>query len=147
MPRSVEAACRNRSAAAHRLLQLISAGRGIHVANAVPVYRPSSITRPASSRSASRFDSSEEPNCRLGESSKTSRRVTSRSSTKLLSVGLAEARRDVPVDVPNVVAELVLDDLVELHAASAEGRAILAAEHILHSMAHAPLHPPEKGKG
>ena len=137
----------DRSAAAHRLLQLISAGRGIHVANAVPVYRPEQHHQAGEFEKRLAFR-------QLGGAELQARGILEDQQEgdfalldELLSVGLAEARRDVPVDVPNVVAELVLDDLVELHAASAEGRAILAAEHILHSMAHAPLHPPEKGKG
>src|SRR6185503_585688 len=45
----------------------------------------------------------------------------------LLDVGVAHARGDVPVDVPDVVAELVLPHLRELHAASLEDGVVLPA--------------------
>ncbi len=65
---------------------------------------------------------------------------------KFLAVGLAKAGGDVPVDVADVVAVGVLDDLVELHAAAAERRAVLAAEHVLDRMTHAPLELAQKRK-
>src|SRR5690606_14433621 len=40
-------------------------------------------------------------------------------------------RRDVPVDGPHVVADLVGADLRELDAAPAEGRVVLPPEHVL----------------
>src|SRR5262245_31215536 len=46
----------------------------------------------------------------------------------LLAIGLAAARGDVPVDVAYVVAELVLDHLIELAAAAAKHRAVFSAE-------------------
>ena len=54
-------------------------------------------------------------------------------------VGLAEPRGDVPVDVAHIVAKRVFHDLVELHAAAAEGGTVLAAEHVLDGVAHTPL--------
>src|ERR1035438_2569482 len=60
---------------------------------------------------------------------------------ELFSVRLPEARGDIPVDVADVVPELVPDNLVELDAPAAEGRAVLAAEDVLDRMAEPPLTP------
>jgi hypothetical protein len=65
---------------------------------------------------------------------------------EFLAVGFAEAGRDVPIDVADVVAEGVFHDLVELHAAAAEGGAIFAAEDIFHGVAHAPFELAEEGE-
>ena len=58
---------------------------------------------------------------------------------EFLAVGLAEAGGDVPVDVADVVAEFVFDDLVELHAATAESGAVFAAEDVFDGVADAPF--------
>jgi hypothetical protein len=58
---------------------------------------------------------------------------------ELLAVGLAQPGGDVPVDVADVVAELVAHDLVEFDAAAAERRAVLAAQDVLDRVAHPPL--------
>ena len=65
---------------------------------------------------------------------------------KSLPVGFAEPRRDVPVNIAHVVAELVFHNLVEFHAATAKGRAVFTAEHVLDGMAHAPLQPAQQGQ-
>src|SRR5471030_1133073 len=65
---------------------------------------------------------------------------------EFLAIGLAEAGGDVPVDVADVVAELILHHLVELDAAAAEGRAVFAAEDVLDGVAHAPLQLPQQGQ-
>ena len=65
---------------------------------------------------------------------------------EFFAVGFAEAGGDVPVDVADVVAELVFDDLVELHAASAEGGAVFTAQYIFHGVTHAPLEPAQEGE-
>ena len=65
---------------------------------------------------------------------------------EFFSVGLAEAGGDVPVDVADVVAELVFDDLVELHAAAAKGRAVFAAEDVFHGVADAPFELAQEGQ-
>ena len=51
----------------------------------------------------------------------------------------AEARGDVPVDVADIVAEIIFYNLVELHAAPAEHRTVFAGERILDGFFHAPL--------
>jgi hypothetical protein len=66
---------------------------------------------------------------------------------EFLAVGFAEARGDVPIDVAHVVAELVFDDLIKLHAAAAEGGAVFATEDVFHRMTHAPLELAEEGEG
>ena len=48
---------------------------------------------------------------------------------EFLAVGLAEAGRHIPVDVAEVITPRVLHNLVELHAAPAEDRAVVAREH------------------
>ena len=63
---------------------------------------------------------------------------------ELLAVGFAEAGGDVPVDVAHVVAELVLHDLVELHATAAEGGAVFAAQHRLDRVPDPPLEAPQR---
>ena len=65
----------------------------------------------------------------------------------LLAVRFAATRGDVPVDVTDVVTELVLHDLVELAAASAESGAILAAEQRVRGVADAPLELAKDGHG
>jgi hypothetical protein len=63
---------------------------------------------------------------------------------ELFAVRFAEPRGDVPVDVPHIVAELILHHLIELHAASAKRRAVLAAEDVLHRMPHPPFELPQE---
>jgi hypothetical protein len=65
---------------------------------------------------------------------------------EFLAVGLAEAGGDIPIDVADIVAEGVFDDLVKLHAAAAEGGTVFAAQHVLHRMAHAPLQLAQEGE-
>ena len=66
---------------------------------------------------------------------------------EFLAVSLAEPRGDIPVDIAHVVAELVFHDLVELHAASAEGGAIFTAQHIFDRVAHAPFELTQQREG
>jgi len=66
---------------------------------------------------------------------------------EFLPVGFAEAGGDVPVDVSHIVAELVLHHLVELHAAAAEGGAVLTAGHVLDGVAYTPLEATQPREG
>ena len=45
------------------------------------------------------------------------------------------------------VAELVLDDLIELHAAAAKGRAVFPAQDVFNGVPHAPLELTKEGQG
>ena len=65
---------------------------------------------------------------------------------EFLAVGFPETGGDVPVDVADVVAEGVFDDLVELHAAAAEGGAVFAAEDVFDGVADAPFELAQKGQ-
>jgi hypothetical protein len=66
---------------------------------------------------------------------------------ELLAVRFAEASGDVPIDVTDVVAEGVFDDLVELHAAAAEGGAVFAAEDVFDRVTDAPLQLAQERQG
>ena len=57
----------------------------------------------------------------------------------LLHVGVAGARRHVPVDRADLVARLVLAHLAELHALAPERAGELAREHLVHVAAHPQL--------
>ena len=65
---------------------------------------------------------------------------------EFLAVRFAEASGDVPIDVADVVAEGVFDDLIELHAAAAEGGAVFAAEDVFDRVTDAPLQLAQQGK-
>jgi hypothetical protein len=66
---------------------------------------------------------------------------------EFFAVGFAEAGGDVPIDVADVVAVFVADDLVEFHAAAAEGGAVFAAEGGFDGVAHAPFEFAQEGQG
>jgi hypothetical protein len=66
---------------------------------------------------------------------------------EFFAVGFAEAGGDVPVDIADIVAVGVFDDLVELHASSAESGAIASAEGGFDGVTHAPLKAPQRREG
>jgi hypothetical protein len=66
---------------------------------------------------------------------------------EFFAVGFAEAGGDVPVNVADVVAVFVADDLVEFHAAAAEGGAVFAGEGGFDGMAEAPFEFAEEREG
>ena len=61
---------------------------------------------------------------------------------KHLDVWSVEARRDIPVDVPDVVAKLILAHLAERHSPSLEGRMVLSGEDICAQSARLDLYLP-----
>ena len=127
------------TAAADRLAKQVAVGRGVEEADPVPV------------DGAEQHDQAGEFEQRLALRLRARAEVQGRAVLEdeeqrdlallheLLPVGLAQPRGHIPVDVANVVAELVAHHLVEFDAAAAEGRAVFTAQDVLHRVAHPPL--------
>ena len=96
-----------------------------------------------SSAASSRFSAPAVPKRIERDTSTTSMTVSSRSSTKRLTYGRADARGHVPVDVAHFVAGHVGAHLLELDAAPLEDALGLAREQVLDQVAAADLEPPD----
>ena len=137
----------DRAAAADWLPQLVTVRRGIEVTYAVAVDGPEQHHQSGEFEQGLALRLGGGTELQAGRILKHEQQRHLALLDEFLPVGFSEARRDVPVNIAHIVAELVFHDLVEFHAATAEGRAVFAAEHIFNSVAHAPLQPAKQGKG
>ncbi len=88
-----------------------------------------------------RFDAAFEPKSTEGDRSSRNQAVISRSSLYSRTCGICSARGDVPVDVPDVVVELVFAQVRQVEAEAPEQGAVVALQQAVEPADHGPVQP------
>jgi len=126
-PNEIGQGIENRTAPAHGFGQAVASGISVHDANAV------AVGGGQHHRETGKLEQRRALRARAGAELERERVLKNNQHRELalldelLAEGFAQTRGDVPVNIADVVAEIVFYNLIELHAAPAERRAVFAA--------------------
>ena len=134
-------------AAAHRLAKQIAVRRGVNKAHAIAVDGAEKHDQAGEFKQRLAFGQRSGAKLQAGRVLKHDQQGDFALLDEFFPIRIAQAGGDIPVDVADVVAKFVFDDLVELHAAAAKGRAIFTAQHGLNRVAHAPFEAAQERHG